>query len=118
MSHNYNFYFPCFSGVSPFSKGHPFFLWGSSVLASARGLAAVASGVRGWFARPPASHARSHAPRPTRAGGGRPFLHSVPPFHFRSSFLLPPLKAASLAVVRLARVCLACVCLAVIMRLF
>lgn len=63
--------------------------------------------------RPPACQPRtSHAPRPTQAGGGSPFLRSVSPFRYRPSFLLPPLKAASLALVRLARVCLACVCLA------
>lgn len=63
--------------------------------------------------RPPACQPRtSHAPRPTQAGGGSPFLRSVPPFRSVRPFLLPPLKAASLAFVRLARVCLSRVCLA------
>lgn len=115
MSLQLQFFFSVFLWGVSFFNGASLFSWGSPVLASARGLAAVASGVRGWFARPPASHAQSHAPRPTRAGGGSPFLRSVRPFRFRPSFLLPPLKAASLAFVRLARVCLACVCLAVIM---
>lgn len=110
MSHNYKFFFRCFVSLFLVHGVLPFFL-GFCRSASARGLAAVASGVRGVSARPPASHTQSHSPRPTRAGGGSPFLRSVRPFRFRPSFLLPPLKAASLAFVRLARVCLSRVCL-------
>lgn len=113
MSHNYNF-FSVFRVFVPCSWGIPFFMgFSRSRVRPRSGCCRVGgSGV----VRPPACQPRtSHAPRPTQAGGGSPFLRSVPPFRYRPSFLLPPLKAASLAFVRLARVCLACVCLAVIM---
>lgn len=109
MSLQLQFFFPCFFGVSPFSMGHPFFLWGSSVLASARGLAAVASGVRGWFARPPASHAPAnrHA-QPVRAGV---FPFFIPFLLFVPFLLFAPVVKGSQPRVRPPCACMSRVCM-------
>lgn len=86
MSHNYNFYFPCFSGVSPFQRGIPFFL---GVRPLSRPPAVWLLSRRGFGgcppARPPATHAAMRHAQPVRAGVVPffiPFLLfiSVPPF--------------------------------------
>ena len=69
MSHNYNFYFPCFFGVSPFSMGHPFF---HGVLLFSRPPAVWLLSRRGFGggspARPPATHKAMRHAQPVRAG--------------------------------------------------
>ena len=69
MSHNYNFYFPCFVGVPPFLRGFPFFL---GVLPLSRPPAVWLLSRRGFGggspARPPATHKAKRHAQPVRAG--------------------------------------------------
>lgn len=69
MSHNYNFYFPCFVGVPPFLRGFPFFL---EVRPLSRPPAVWLLSRRGFGggppARPPATHAAMRHAQPVRAG--------------------------------------------------
>lgn len=113
MSHNYKF-FSVFRVFVPCSWGFPF-LFGVPPLS--RPPAVWLLSRRGFGGGSPARLPATHQPCATPNPGGRGFSLSSfrSSFSFRPSFLLPPLKAASLAVVRLARVCLSRVCLAVIM---
>ncbi len=104
MSHNYNFYFPCFFGVSPFSMGHPFF---HGVLPFSRPPAVWLLSRRGFGggspARPPATHQPFATPNPC----GRGFSLSS----FRSSFSFPSVLFAPAVKGSQPRVRPPCVCM-------